>query len=85
MKVEFKWTEQGIWNCKIPNVFFTATFTSRDYSRLIFSVSFSVSVYQKLEDGLKWSLQHLCCDVNDLQSLFLSSVSSFPLPTGLGH
>lgn len=69
--------------CKILSIFSTATFSSHDYSMLILRERYLVN--QKLEDGLKWSLQHLCYDVNDLQSLFLLSVSSFPPPTGVGH
>lgn len=69
--------------CKIPNIFSTATISSHYYSMLILRRSYSVN--QKLEDGLKWSLQHLFCDVKNLQSFFLLSVSSFPAPTSVGH
>ena len=66
--------------CIIPQVLTTVTFSFHDYSMLTSRERYLVN--QKLEVGLHWSLWHICYDVRDLQSLFLSTPNWWELDQG---
>ena len=66
--------------CMIPQVLTTVTFSFHDYSMLTSGERYLVN--QKLEVGLHWSLWHICYDVRDLHSLFLSTPNWWELDQG---